>query len=132
MALRGGPHQSRLVVRGLLRIHAGALHQQSPYRFGIATPRARHEHRFAVEHCGVGVGAGTQEPIHHRGAAVDARQVKRRRAVIVGHAGAGSSAEQDVCDGEIVHTCSPMQRGGAVALRRVDIDALTQQGAHRL
>ena len=54
------------------------------HRFHVAGARARHERRLAVQQRRVGIGAGGQQRLHHRRAAVDAREVERRRAGIVG------------------------------------------------
>ena len=40
-------------------------------------------------------------------------------------------ADQQIGDGEIVDMRGPVERGRAIALRRIDIDALLDERAHR-
>ena len=79
-----------------------------------------------------GIGARRQQPLDHRRAAVRARQVQRRGADVVGRVGTGARANQQIRDGEIIDMRGPVQRGGAIPLRRIHVGALFEQRPHGL
>ena len=57
--------------------------------------------------------------------------MQRRGAEVVGGVRARAGADQQIGDGEVVAMRRPMKRRRAVALRRIHVDALLQQRAHR-
>ena len=132
MALGGGPHQRRLIVRRFAGIDACAMDEQRFHRLGLAGPRARHQHRFAAQRRGVRVGARGEQPLDHRRAPVGAGEMKRCGAFVVRDVRARACAKQQVGDRHVVHMRRPMQGRRPIALRGVRIDALIQERAHRL
>ena len=56
--------------------------------------------------------------------------MQRREAVFVRHGCFRARADQQIGDREIVDMRSPMERGRAIALRSIDIDALLDERAH--
>ena len=134
MPLCHRPHQRGLLVLVFLRVDVRAVSQQRLHRPGIARAGARHQRRLAVQQRCARVGAGREKPLDHRGAAVRARQMKRSDPEIVGDVRARASPDQQIGDREVVAMRRPMERGRAIALRRVHVDSCRpplQQGAHR-
>ena len=73
------------------------------------------------------IGAGFQKLFDHGRVAVDTRERKRRDAIAVGGLDVGSGANQAVGHIEIVLADGPVEGGGAIGLRRVDVGFLLQQ-----
>ena len=78
MSLRRRPHQRGLIVRLFLVVHAGAAHEERLDGVCVAGASARHQHGLAVERRGIRIGAGRQQALNHRGAAVRAGHVEGR------------------------------------------------------
>ena len=53
MALRGRPHQRRLIVLRFPGVRVGAVHQQRLHGLGLAGARAGHQRGLAVEQFGI-------------------------------------------------------------------------------
>ena len=122
-------------MRALPCVDVGAAADERGHRPRVAGARAGHQHGLAVQQRRVRVGAGVEQPLDHRRAAVGAGQMQRRRAAIVGGARARAGADQQIGDREIVAVRRPVQCGRAVAGRRVDVDwgpSGLQQRAHGL
>ena len=126
-------HERRLSPSGLSRIHVGAaLHQR---RDRLRAPRHRRQVQRRDPQRGecLGVGPRLEERNHHRPIPHFARHVQRRvRANAGDRLHVGPRANEECGQFDVAVTRCPVQRGHAVALRCVDIDALSEQRAHAL
>ena len=132
MSLGGRPHQRRLILRRLLRVHVGAPGDQHADGVGIAGAGARDDRRFAGRDRRIRIGTGAEQPLDQRGAGVGARQRQRRRPKVVRRIDVGAGADEQIGGFEIVPVRGPQQRGRAVVRPHVDVDALLHQQTDRL
>ncbi len=84
------------------------------------------------EHGSVWIGTGFQESVDHRRAAVQSGEKQGRRTVAVGGVDLGACGDQEVCCFQVGPVRGPMQGGGAVGLRLVDVGLSLNQGTERL
>ena len=132
MPLGRRPHQRSLPPRRLPRVDVvGTGVEQGAHRVRVPGARAGHEDGLAHRGRSVGVGAGRQQPLDDRRAAVDAGERQRRDAVGVGRAGPRARVEQYVHDGDVIPPDRPVQHRRAVALGGVHVGAQLDEGAHR-
>ena len=94
IAFGGGPHQRGLSVPAFFRIHRRAMTEQHLHRLDPAGASGRHQHRLALRHRGVRVGAGLQECFDDGRVSIHARQPERRDAVAIGGVDVGAGANQ--------------------------------------
>ena len=112
-------------------VNRRAAIEQQLHRLDPAGPRRGHQRRLALGSGGVDIDPGLQQPLDHRGVAVDAGQGNRRHAVAVHRLHVGAGPDQHLGELEIVFAHRPVKRRGAVGLGRVDVDALAKQRGHR-
>ena len=117
------PHERRLSAPRFLGVHIGAAREQHTHRIHLARARGRHQHGFAAGQHRVRVGAGIEKSRDDGGVAVHARERQRRHAIAVRGGGVRAGRQQPVHEIEIVVIGGPVQRGRAVRLGRVDVDA---------
>ena len=129
---RCGPHQRRLALRRLLRVHVGSTSDQHSNGVHAAAARARHERCLAGRDRRVWIGAGVQEELDERGARVGARQRQRCDAKVVGRVGVCASAYQQARRLEIIPVRGPEERRRAVIRSDVDAGVLIQQTTNLL
>ena len=133
MALGDRPHQGGRIAPSLLRVHLRSQVQQHFERVGLPGARRHHERgvsRFRQR--GVGVRAGLDELFNHGRIAIHGGEKQRCGALAVRGRYVGAGADQQLRHFQIVSANSPVERGGAVNLRRIDIGLPLQQGAHSL
>ena len=130
MPLGDGPHQRRLVLRGLGGVHVRTVREQR--RHGLRVPRAgaAHQDGLARRHGGPRIGACRQQEIHHLRVRVGAGERQRDDAVRVGGPGVCAPVDQQASRLDVVEIGGPVQRGRAVRLRRVHVDGGIQQAPH--
>ena len=126
MPFGGGPHQRGLSARSSLASTLAPA-ASSAFTAASAGARGRHQRCLAAGQRRVGIGAGLQQQIDHRGIAVGARQRQRRDAVAIGRADLGAGLHQQLGHLAIVVIRRPVQRGHAIDLRRVDVGALLDE-----
>ena len=132
MPFRRGPHQRRLVLRRLLRVHVGAASNQHPDGVRAAAARARHDRRLAGGDRRIGIGAGLQEQLDERRAAVGAGQRQRGDAEVVRRVRIGAGADQQVGRRDIVPMRGPQERRRAIIRSDIHVGVLVQQRADLL
>ena len=119
-------------MRRLLGVYVGASRQQSAHGTNVTSPRASHQRRLAVQQCRVRIRAGREQLLDHDRAAIHAGQVDRGDPGVVGRADPRTRVNQRVCHAHVVEVDRPMEGRRAVPLRRIDVDVLREQGAHRI
>ena len=130
-----GPHghHQRGLLKGLVAgVERGARREQRLHGVEAAHLRRHHQRRVAGAVGRVGVGAAFEQQLHHRGVAARRRERHRRDAVTGDELGIGAGAQERARGVEIVDADRPVERGRAVAPRRVHVHTLLlQQGADR-
>ena len=124
------PHQRRLRAHGVFRVDVGAPVEQQGDGLDLAGTGRGHQRGFAAGSRSVGIGAGVEQAgggspaLPFIAARCDRRDSVSRRGL---HVRAGF--DQRTGSGEVVAPNGPVQRGGAIGLRRVDCLAIGRQGA---
>ena len=127
VALRHGPHQRRLSVSELGGVDVRAARDERSHDGHMTGARGNHERRLARGGPHVRIGAALQKAVDDRLIPVLAGQGQRRHAVVVAGSGAGPRAQEFFDQRFVVLVHRPVQRRGAVGLRRVDVHARPQQ-----
>ena len=127
--LFSGPHQRGRAAQLFRGVHVGAGSHEPLDRFGIAIARGIHQQRLAIRPALSGVGARVQQPVDDRGIAVQRSHGHRRHALAIPGIHGGARANQQIRGLEVVAVDRPMQRGGAIDLRRLHVGLLLQQRA---
>ena len=123
------PHQRRLPAPPFRAVRVRAAVEQQPHGVRAAGPGHGQQGGLALRGRRVGVGAGVQQQLDERGAAVLGGQGQRRRVEAVGRLGAGAGRDQRPARFDVVAERGPVQRRRAVAVGRVDVDAVRDQRA---
>ena len=97
---------------------------------GFSSPRSRHQRRFAARQRLVRIGAMIQQQFNHRRVAVGTGLRQDRHPIAVNRAGLGAGIEQDFRQGDIVEVRGPVQSGGSIDLRDVDVRMRGDQRLH--
>ena len=121
------PHQRRLPLPGLGggRVRAGV--EQRAHGLHAARPGAGHQRRLARRAGRVRRGARPQQPRHHPGGPVAARQRQGRHAVVVRRVDAGPGGEQPLHKRQRVVVGRPVQGRGPVRSGGVHVGGGPQQ-----
>ena len=119
---RGRPHQ-RGMPAGRCGVHVRPGCRQPLYDGGAAGPRREHDGRVAGGARSVGIRAGAEQQLDHRQAPVVGRQHQRRHVQVVRRADVSAGRNQARRQVDLVPVRRPGDRGCAVALRGVHIDA---------
>ncbi len=124
------PQECRLAPPWLLGMQIGAAGQKHTHRINLAGARCRHQHGLAARQRGIRVRAGIEKSGDDGGVTVLAGDRQRRDTVAVRDAHVGTCPKQLADKIDIVVIGRPVERGGAVRLRRVDADLLVEQLAN--
>jgi hypothetical protein len=127
MALGRRPHERRLPAPVLARIEGRSMREEHSGCLHAARSCDRHERGLAFAGRRVGVGAGGEQALDRRGAAVLAREVERRHAVAVRRRDVGAGPDQPIGQVQIVAPHGPVESRRPIRLRRVDAGVLAQQ-----
>ncbi len=130
--LLGGPHQSRGSAQLVLGVHVGVIIQKQFEGVQIARARYQHQRSFAFRAELIGIGAGLQQLPDHRRASMQGRQIQRRGAFTIPELDVRPSRDQHIRHFQIVAIHGPLDRCGAVGLRRIDVGFLFHQSLARL
>ena len=132
MAFRYRPHQGGALGLGRGGVGIRARGQQRLHDAHLARARRRHQRRQATPLPDRGIGPRYQELFDHGQARVLGGPFERGHAMIVrrGHVGAG--AHQQVGQSQVIPVRGPEQRGDPIGPGGVDVDAFSEQGAHRV
>ena len=124
VALRRRPHQRGLVFEQLAPVDVRAGVQEPPHRVDVPGAGAGHEDGLAGLDRRVGVGAGREQQLDQAGAAVAAGEGQRGDPQVVGGRGVSTGVRQPARRLQIVVIGGPVQRGRAIGLGRVHVDAV--------
>ena len=127
---RNGPHQSRMSLPRLIRVHVRPVTQERSDRLHVARAGACDERRLPGPLGRIRIGARVQEGLHHGGAPVDAGQRERRHAIGIGQVRVGACADQKIGRLSIVPVGRPGQCRRSIRFRRIDIGALFYESTH--
>ena len=127
--LDDGAHQGGLAEAALRRAVCRTARQQLRHDGGIARVRRNHQRRLANRRCDVRIGACLQQPLDHRGAAVQTRKSERGHAMIVGGVDLCAGGDQHLSDRRVVPVSRPVERGRPVAPGDRDVGARRDQRA---
>ena len=118
-------------MRLLFGVDVGAAGHQRFDGAGASRARCGHQSRLAADEVRVRIRPRLEQRLHHRHAAVFARQRDRRHAEIVRRIYLGAGADQALGRRDVVPVGGPVQRRRAVRLRGVDVGALLEERFHR-
>ena len=131
-AVAGGEHQRGLSPLRLARIRIGAGVEEQRNGGDVARGGGKVQRHRAGGGDRAGLGATGQQQPHHAVRAFLRRKVERRVAADPGHGlHVGAGVEQQRRGVSLVTPCGPVQRGHAVALRRIHVHAPGQQRLQR-
>ena len=118
-------------MRRLLRVDPRAGSEQRFYRHAASPARAHFISTVSpFSDAAFGSARGRSSSLDHRAVAIDAGEMQRREAGIVRDVRPRrAGANQQFGNRQIVDVRRPVQRRGAVTLRRVHVDTLPQQRA---
>ena len=105
------------------RVRIGAARQQGSNGSFVSGARRRHQRRLTGRQRRVHPGSSDEQGFNHVRAAVVRSQPQRRDAQVVGGIYGGAGGDQELRGIARVPIDRPVQRGGAVALREIDVRA---------
>ena len=118
------PHQRGGPAQPFFGVDVRARFDEQLHRLRPPVARRIHQHRLAVGAGRLDVGARLHQPVDQRRAAVERRHRQRRHAGAIDDIGFGPGTQQRVGGLDVVVIHRPVQRRGAVTLRRVDVGLL--------
>ena len=125
MLLLDRPHQSRGSANVFLGVDVGLVVQKHFHRVQVAGARGHHERRIAHGSNLVGIRAGLQQFVDHRGGPAFAGKKERRRAIAIGRFDVRARGDEHVRHGRIVVVNGPLQGSCTVGLGRVHVGPLS-------
>ena len=124
VAFRRRPHQRGLLPRGFFGIHVRARIKEPSDHLRIARPGRDHQRGLAARGGRVGIGPPSQQRLDDRRAAVRAGQQQWVTPSSLAACTSAPARRSRSTMPAVVLVRSPVQRGRAVALPAVDVDAL--------
>ena len=130
VVLRHRAHERRLAAERLDRLHVGAVRQEQPDELHVPGLGGGHQRGFADGAGQVRVGAGLQQCVRERRAAVQRRLHERGDALVRRRVHVRAGLQQQRRGLAVVPVGGPVQRRGPIALGLVHVGALLEQDPH--
>ena len=132
MVLADGDHQRGLPELGIARVDASRRARAAARSAAGAPVRAAVISAVSPPGSTVfGIDAGIEQAPDHLGVAVDGGEIERRDAVAIDGRRVRSGTQQRVHDVQTIGVNGGVQRGHAVDARRIDVNLLADERAHR-
>ena len=133
VSVSGRNHQRRLAEMLLRGVDGGAVLEQRLRDRGIADVRRENQRRLTGAIGRGGIRTGVEQPARQLRVARRNCQVQRRDAIAIRGVHVGARRDESLRRVAVPDAHGPMQRGRAVAARRVDVDvSRVEQRAHSL